>query len=276
MVEPIVKDTLPPNLNDLYKASLDELEALEPERFIRRMVSRARALELSNVMLGSWGPMQHLLDELLAPDVAKQHKLELARLDRRAWVYYAAELAAEEVRLDTNRQERRELAARVAEHDRFLFKWALPVFGDEYEDTLRDISRGNGARDDAEDVLRLVSLFRDNWQAASAVQQIITPVYLEAAAADAAKQLDLLRNGQINRARTLADAAYTLWYIDYMELMHLGRYLSRGDLDAMTRFPGVREPAVRTSESDGIADEDQPVMDEPATPEAEQGPEAAA
>lgn len=79
----------------------------------------------------------------------------------RAWVYYGTDLRAEEIRSNKARKERLKLAKTVAGHDR-LIGWAWPLFGSDPEDaeTLRDISRGTGRRDDAEDVLRLVDLYR--------------------------------------------------------------------------------------------------------------------
>lgn len=39
----------------------------------------------------------------------------------------------------------------------------------------------------------------------------------------------------------MADSVYTLWYLDYDELMQLGRYFTRRQSDSLERFPGVRE-----------------------------------
>ena len=246
----------PEDLDVLLDSAMPDIQALDPEHYIRRTVSRPRVLELTNILLMSWAPLIDAIDQELSPVLAMQRKLELGRLDTRAWTFYKADLAAEELFANVVRKQRRVLARAVAEHDRFLFKWATPLFGDdpEHAETLRDISRGTGARDDAEDVLRLVALFRSNWEQVEALQQAVTRPYLDKAAADATRQLDVLRNGTSNPARKLADAAYSLWYRDYYELMHLGRYLCRGDLDAVSRFPGVREAMVARAGED--ADED--------------------
>jgi hypothetical protein len=147
----------------------------------------------------------------------------------------------------------------VAEHDRFLFKWALPVFGDhpEHAETLRDISRGTGARDDAEDVLRLADLYLGNWKQVEALQlqHAVSKAYIDQAVADATRQLDVLTHGAQNPARRLADAAYSQWFHDYNQLMHLGRYLNRDDPDVVIRFPGVRELATRSGGTDDVEDE---------------------
>jgi hypothetical protein len=257
----------PENLEKLLQTATPELEGFDPALQVRRLVSRQRALELDELLLGSWAPLVDWIEEELSPARAEQRKTELKRLDTRGWVFYAADLAADEIHSNINRKQRRELAKVVGGHDRFLFKWATPFFGDdpEHAETLRDISRGTGLRDDAEDVLRLVALFHANWAQVKDQQTVVTEAYLEQAAADAAKQLDLLRNGLANPARKLADAAYSLWYFDYVELMHLGRYLTRRDADSTLRFPGVRElPTGGTRDNE---DDEPDVAKEPDSPQ---------
>ena len=241
MVAKLDLRTPPKNLDTLLESGKAELEALDPSTHVRRVVSRERALELTAIVLRSFAGIVEQIDVELSPVRAKQRKLELARLDARVWLFYAADLAAQESHSNARRTERLELAERVREHDRFLFKWAMPLFGDDPElgATLRDISPGTGARDDAEDVLRLVALYRGQWTDAKG-KTVVTQALLDAASADATAQLDLLRLAASNPVRTLADAAYTLWYHDYQTLVHLGRYLSSADADSRARFPGVR------------------------------------
>ena len=236
-------NTPPPEaLNKLLAAAKDELKAYKPSKRVTRLVTRQRVVDLTEIQLNSWAPMVDLLDQVLAPAYAEQRKLELKRLDTRAWVYYAAELAAEGPNSNLTKAQAAKLAIEVAKHDRYLFGWAVPMFGSDptHAATLRDISRGSGKRDDAEDVERLVTLFSDNWDQVKD-NPWVTKAYLDNAATDAAKQLDYLRNRAKSPARKLADAAYALWYADYDELMHLGRYLTRREEDSRVRFPGVRE-----------------------------------
>jgi hypothetical protein len=243
----IVDVTNPPeDLDVLLEEAMPEIEALDRERLVRRLASRERVAQLSDVLLTSWAPMVHLIDEQLSPDIAEQRQAELKRLDTRAWVFYAADLAAEETHSNTARKQRDDLAKEVKRHDKFLFKWAVPFFGDDpgHAETLRDIARGHGRRDDAEDVLRLVSLYKSNpssWAPIKDGEQKLDEEYLKIAKANATKQLDYLRNAAANPARIVADAAYSLWFFDYDELMHLGRYLTRRQVDSLERFPGVRE-----------------------------------
>lgn len=233
----------PENLGELFEQAVPELESVEPSSFVLRVVTRPRVLALSNHLLDSWAPMVDQIDEVLAPAPAEQAKVALMRLDTRAWVFYAADMRAGEIHANKARKQRRALAKLVASHDRFLFKWAKVLFGDdpEHAATLRDISRGTGQRDDAEDVMRLVNLYRENWDQVKDLQKAVTKIRLEQALADATQQLDNLRNGVPNRPRQLADAAYSLWHADYTELMQLGRFLTWRDSDSWERFPGIRE-----------------------------------
>lgn len=256
MPGPIDVESPPKDLQKLLLDATPELEAFDPARMVHRLASRRRVLELSNIVLISMAPLVEQLEKELSPARYEQHMAELERLDARAWIYYAADLAAEELHSNTAKKQRKQLAKAVAEHDRFLLKWATPLFGDhpEHGPMLRDISRGTGLRDDAEDVLRLVSLFRDNWALAKTLGTV-SEERLEQAAADAAQQLDNLRNGVSNPGRKRADAGYSLWFYDYDELMHLGRYLCRREPDVIARFPGVRELAIR-SDNSSDADEE--------------------
>jgi hypothetical protein len=248
-METTTNPILPFDLDKLFQEARPELDAVDSAQFVHRVVLRARVVELTDITLRSWAPLVEQLDRLLMPHVAKQRKAELGQLHRRAWVFYAADLAAEELRADTSRLHLRALAKVVGEHDRFLFKWATPIFADHpvHGPTLRDISRGAGRRDDAEDVLRLVALFRDQWDAVKEQVPAVIVERLDQAAADATEQLAALAGSGASPLRKLADAAYTLWYRDYDEVIALGRYLSRREADARDRFPGVRNPGTRRS-----------------------------
>lgn len=176
---------------------------------------------------------------------ASLRKKQLAGLDNRAWVFYAADLIAEDLDSSTSKAERAVLAKAVREHDAKLMTWANPCFGDDpvLAATLRDISRGTGRRDDAEDVVRLVRMFKANWARAEARQKEITKDFLKTASADARKQLAILASQSNDPARKLADSAYALWQSDYNDLMQLGRYLTWTEDDSTQRFPGIHEPA---------------------------------
>ncbi|MFO7568085.1 MAG: hypothetical protein R6X02_35925 [Enhygromyxa sp.] len=242
----------PEKLSKLFEDAKPELDAVDPRNFVKRAVTRERVLSLSNTLLESWARMAERLLKELSQERADERRKELERLDSRAWVYYAADLAANEIYSDTARKHQAKLAREVAEHDDFLIKWAKPVFGDdpEHASTIADIARGRGARDDADDVLRLVALFNEHWAKLGSLQGVVTKERLATAEAQATEQLDILRNSASNPARKRARAAYALWFADYDELMQLGRYLSRREDDSIERFPGVRPlPSGKSSSS---------------------------
>lgn len=268
----------PENLDELLEEATPELKALEKSSLVRRLASRERVLDLTDILLTNWMPLAPSMVTELSPERVEQRKAEAARLDTRAWVFYAADLAAEEGGV----KARIVLAKANKAHDRFLSKWAWPFFGDdpEHAATLRDIARGSGLRDDAEDVLRLATLFRNNpWTEIDDNGKKLDKAYIHKAGADAAKQLNYLRNRAANPARKLADAAYSLWFADYDEIMQLGRYLTRRQPDSIERFPGVRElpsggggaaPAEEPADEElDELDDDEDLVDEDADADAE-------
>lgn len=192
--------------------------------------------------------MDGQIDAELASDRAKLRKQELAGIADRAWAFYAADLAATELDTDEAKAELAALAARVAKHDRELSKWARPLFGDEpgAAEVLDDIARGRGRRDDADDVLRLVKLFRKGWEQIEA-KQLVSAETLDEAEADAKQLLDHLSTSASDPARDLAARAYSAWARDYQELKDLGRYIARADADAAARFPGIHTAISRAS-----------------------------
>jgi hypothetical protein len=272
-----IDNTPPPeDLQKLLDEATPELLAYKPPKRVKRSVTRKRVVVLTDIIVESWAPLADFLDEELSPARAEQRKAELARIDNRAWIYYAADIAAGERHSNIGAAEAAKLAITVNEHDHYLLGWATPMFGKDprHAATLRDISRGHGRWDDADDVQRLVTLFRSNWDQVKE-NPWVTEEYLDTAAADAAKQLDYLRSRKNNKARRLANAAFAMWYFDYNELMKLGRYLARDDDDWRERFPGVRELATGSGaaaddedledeglEDEDVADEDDDVPDE--------------
>ena len=262
----------PEDLHKLLEAAKPELLKVEIPKDMRRLVGRERVADLTDIMVTSWAPLTDWIDEELSPARAEQRKAQLAGLDNRGWVFYAADLEAEEIHSDATKKAQRELAKVVKENDRTLMMWANPIFGSDpdHAATLADIARGKGRRDDAEDVQRLVILYRSNLPLVMSTQKVITEDYLDKAATNAAKQLAYLRRRKKNPARKLADAAYLLWYRDYVDLMQLGRYLTWREADSMQRFPGVQEErnAPATVASAPVQEEDEEVDEEDEEAEA--------
>lgn len=251
--------TPPSNLSKLLDNARPELAAMDSGKVGPRKVLRNRVLQLTDILLPSFAALDKQLDVELHADRAATRRKQAAGLKTRAWVCFAADLQADEVSANTIKQRRDELATLVTGHDRTLFKWASPLFDSDptHREILRDIQRGTGRRDDAEDVLRLAKLFRDNWAMAEG-KTMITQELLDAAASDATALLDLLEPGKLSPARDLAMRAYSAWREDYNELVALGRYLSRANADADARFPGIHSAATGASgaavvEEDGDA-----------------------
>jgi hypothetical protein len=222
---------------DKYHA---ELMAIPRGQFIAMTVPRDRVLALTEHILASMSAYEPRLDQVFLPAYASELRNELGRLPERAQAFYAADLLAEEAYTPAEEQERRQVFERVAEHDRTLLKWARPLFGDHpgRAQILDDIQRGTGHQDSAEDVVRLVALFRGNWAEAEG-QTPITGEHLDAAEADATRMLEFLSGKNAAEARDLVRRAFTAWAWDYREIMALGRYLARDEPDVAIRFPGI-------------------------------------
>lgn len=202
-------------------------------------------------------------------------------------MFYAADLSSEDKTEDTVNNEIAALAVVVAGFDRKLFKWAKPLFEDDpvKAATLADIARGRGKTDDANDVLRLSKMFKQNWAMAKGKTEITEETLADAQAA-AHALLDLLAGDAANPAKGLAARAYTAWHRDYVQLRRLGLYLF-GDLpNARQLFPAVHtggsrrpavvvaEPAVKIEDLEDDEDDDDPPADEQQEQADEQEQEA--
>ena len=114
-----------------------------------------------------------------------------------------------------------------------------------------DIRGGRGRKDDAEDVLRLILMFRENWKTASK-HFPYSEKELETFAAEASEQLQLLQVADARINQLNYHRAYTLWSRCYKELMLAGRYVLRNAADRDERFPNIssgrRPSSVQTPE----------------------------
>ena len=230
----------PANLSEMFAAAKPEALALPESALVRRQVSPDRVLELTTRIVASWTAIEAQAQALLAPARFAAYQAQAKRLETRAWVFYQAALEVGAIFSDDARRERDELAARVREHDAELSAWARACFRNDTQasETLADIARNHGRRDDADDVLRLVGMFRHG--ATLGLELPISEARLDAAEADAKQQLELLSAQLGGAARGLAARAYTLWHRDYDQVMALGRFLTRGEANSQALFPGVR------------------------------------
>lgn len=233
----------PKRMNDLFTEMKPTLLELPSDSLQKPRVSRERALQLTAALRQEFAPLVPRLAEELSPAKARKRKADLDALEPRALVFYAADLAVDAPWTSAQKERRAALARKVREHDELLSAWAAPVFRKDPEASaiVADIQRGKGIRDDAEDTVRLVALFRRHWPAIKG-QTPVKEGYLDEAEADATELLALLDAGETSAKgspRDLRQRAYTHWLSAYVELLHLGRYLERDDPAAAERFPAV-------------------------------------
>ncbi|MCG8424719.1 MAG: hypothetical protein MJE77_43065 [Proteobacteria bacterium] len=224
-------------LSEILQRHQPELLALDPSILVFPRASRARVVAVTNTLIENFRPI--VLEDELSKVRAVQRRAQLGGLEERALAYYAADLARAESASD-EQTRRAQLSERVADHDRYLFKWAQPLYGDDPElaAVLADIKRGRGLQDDAEDVLRLVGLYRTHWDRAAG-QVPVTPQRLDQAEADATEMVTLLDASPLDKKRDLAWRAYTMWRKDYHDLMNLGRYLLCDTKGVESMFPSI-------------------------------------
>ncbi|WP_437567246.1 hypothetical protein [Sorangium sp. So ce542] len=233
----------PKRMNDLFAEMKPTLLELPSDALERPRVSRERALQLTAALRQEFAPLVPRLAEELSPAKAKKRRADFDALEPRALVFYAADLAVEAPWTSAQKERRAALVRKVREHDELLSAWAVPVFRKDAEASavIADIQRGKGIRDDAEDTVRLVALFREHWPAIKG-QTPVKESYLNEAEADATELLGLLDAGETSAKgspRDLRQRAYTHWLAAYVEIFHLGRYLERRDPAAAERFPAV-------------------------------------
>lgn len=233
----------PKRMNDLFAEAKPVLLGLPSESLVQPRVSRERALQLTAVLRREFAPLVPSLSEELGPDRARRRKADYDALEPRALVFYAADLAVDAPWTSAQKERRAALTRKVREHDELLSAWAVPLFrkDDEASALVADILRGKGTRDDAEDTIRLVALFRKHWATVKG-QTPIEQCTLNEAEADATELLGLLDAGATSTKgspRDLRQRAYTHWRSAYLEIYHLGRYLMRHDPAAAERFPAV-------------------------------------
>jgi len=233
----------PPRTQELLAAARNDLLALPTAALLRPRLPRERVLHLTSVIQREFEPLLSRLDDELSPARAAARRADYHALETRALVYHAAELAVEQPWSFAEKAHRAELIARAREHDETLSSWAVPLFRKDEEASaiVADILRGKGIRDDAEDTLRLVQLFRSRWPDVAG-KTPVTEAQLAQAEADATELIEVLDSIEgegLGSPRDLRRRAFTWWFQPYTEIFLLGRYLLRHDVVAAERFPGV-------------------------------------
>ena len=227
-------------LLDQFRASLLDLPAVS---LTHPRISAERALELSLMVVEAFEPLLRLLDDELSPARAISLREAHADLVNRSRIYLAAELAAESPRTLEEQDRRLELALTNRANDRKLFKWAWALFDEDpaIHEVLLDIRRGRGKRDDAQDVLREVEIFRQGWEEYEG-RTPVTEELLDRAEEQAREQLRLLDLESVDHPGSAADMrrrAYAYWESAHDQLIRAGRYLSWADPQAERRFPDI-------------------------------------
>lgn len=227
-------------MSEVLERTRDELLGLPAESLGKANVLRGHAVVLTRTVVASFQTLEAMLEEEFSPSRAAELRARARGLGDRALAFFAADLAREE-RYNAEESQRVDLVERVAGYDRYLLKWAWPLFGDDdfLAGILADIQRGRGAQDDAEDVLRLVELFRASWELADG-QTPVTLEYLTRAETDATELVTVLDADIRDEKRDLARRAFTAWRDDYREILFAGRYLLRDQDNASELFPGIR------------------------------------
>ncbi len=167
----------------------------------------------------------------------------LAALATQAMAYFGADLAWQNSLPDTTpKADRKRLAALARLWDPRLLKQAKAQFdGDELiEPILLDIQTGTGLRDDAEDVLRLLAIFFERWNAVGA-RLPWSREELEALEVEMTKLVKVLRPVGIaaQAAKVLRQQAFTRLVRTYNEVLEAARYVARSNPAVLGTLRGL-------------------------------------
>jgi hypothetical protein len=257
----------PEAYNVLFAEDRDALMAIAQDALVVPRLDRERAQNLTEHVKKEFKPLLPEVDAGFKGERLTAVLGAYERLVRRSNVYYAAELAAETPWNPTQKKRSKELTAINRANDKYLFKWAWDLFEDNPDllPELISIRAGRGKRDDAEDVVREVRLFRDRWEPDELANNC--PVALERidqAERDATEQLELLKLTEPDKTGSPGDLrkrAYTAWLEDYNLVIQTGRYLRYKEPGVEKRFPGA---APERSPSESVAAPEAPAPTETA------------
>lgn len=249
-----------PKITDLFEAAKPDLMVIPASSLERPRISRERALYMTRILRREIAPVLPLLPLELSAERAKERRADYEHIETRVYVYYASDLAIETPWTSDKKSRRKELVRRVREHDRHLSSWAIPVFrkDDKARAAVAAILRGRGLRDDAEDTLKLVDLFRQNW--GNVKEKVpMTTTYLSEADAEARELiqlLDAIDSDEPGSPRDLRKRAFTAWVQGYRELFYAGCFLLRGDLGAVQRLSVISPERTAADDEEDEAEED--------------------
>jgi hypothetical protein len=235
--------TEPTKMHALFAAAKSELLAMDESKLQRPRVFGERATQLTAALVKEVQPLVARFAEELAPARVAQRSADLAAVTPNAQIFYAADLAVEDPWTSEQKARRDELVKKVREHDETLSAWAVPLFKNDPKarDIVASIVRGRGIRDDANDTVRWVSLFKDRWSEVEG-KTPVTLATLDVAEAEATELLAILdASGDESKGspRDLRRRAFTRWANGYNELADVARYLLRADPEAVARIPAI-------------------------------------
>jgi hypothetical protein len=233
----------PKKMNELFTVAKPALLALPSDSLVRPRIPRERATHLTTLLRREFQPLLPLLAAELAPARVALRHADFEALEANALIFYAADLAIEIPWTSEQKARRAYLVKSVHEHDDTLASWALPLFkrNKDLRPVVDDILRGRGTRDDADDTIRWVGLFRQEWSHVEG-QTPVTLDSLSKAEEEATELLGILDAAEeetYGSPRDLRRRAFTRWIGTYSEIFHLGRYLLRGDPEAARRFLAI-------------------------------------
>lgn len=213
---------------------------IDAKTLVRPHVGREDVLNLTTHVKESFVGIETLLTDIFSKDHEAKIRDAYARVDDAALGYYQAEIEWESSLVLPVGVDFKKHFGMVREDDKKLFDWAVGPFreNEAAQAVLADIRSGTGRRDDAEDVVRLVGLYRQYGVRTSD----ITDAYLDAAEERATAQINYLRSSNPDTTGSFADIrrrAYTHWVELYNIIVRAGRYVTKDPEQGAALFPGA-------------------------------------
>jgi hypothetical protein len=240
--------TSPKEMETLLQQWKSTFTKISDEELQRVQVDGERAMELSLHLLKNFDSITGELDKQLSPALSKQTRQMLKEFESVTKAFYAAEILRDQKLTSVEATQLAELREKVRVHDDELFSWAWVLFRHKegIRDLLTEIRAGRGFRDDAEDVLRLVKLYREQWSTIKA-KSPYSEKELTTAAEEATQLLTLWQKTQGSKPEShkLFRQGFVVWSRMYDELKAVGRFVARSNENIEERFPKISRPRSR-------------------------------
>ena len=230
-------------MNKLFEEYYEALLAMDKDSLLSSKVVRGKAHELTLFLVPNIIKLFDMMPSVFSDAYTQELRESAEELPNLVLVFYAADLKNENSWTEEQQKLKKELAAKVRGHDKFMFKclWLLFENHPELEPTLTDIKKRSGHRDNADDVIRMSGIGQENWDDIVG-KSPLTLEYIEQAEADAnefIKLLDISSPEAPTSPNQMKRRAYTKWHRTYKELCLAGRFLVRHQKDGKKQFPGV-------------------------------------